>query len=146
MLKLDRVDAAGGLTIDDEERILFIFKNGRWDLPKGLVEAPKSLAQTALSEVSEETGLPLQDLRVMTELIPTVHVSKFAKTKSLKHTTWFLLRYTGSQDEFHPQSEEGIEHCEWIPRGKLDRPLKNCPARISYLLRFWLKIRKEIEY
>jgi len=146
MLKLPTVEAAGGLTLDLNDRILFIFKNGRWDLPKGLIERENSAAKTALAEASEETGLPSSDLRVLTELIPTVHVSKFAKTKSLKHTRWFLLRYSGRTSEFQPQHTEGIEHCDWIPLWDLERPMGNCPARIQYLVSFWLKIRKEIEY
>ncbi len=88
----------------------------------------------------------MNKLRVLTELIPTVHVSKYAKVKSLKNTRWFLLRYTGSNEDFEPQREEGIEHCDWIPTWDLERPLANCPARIQYLVNFWLKIRKELEH
>lgn len=145
MLKLPTVEAAGGLTLDTQERILFIFKNGRWDLPKGLIEGGSSASKTALCEVSEETGLHRCDLSVSTELIPTVHVSKYAKTKSLKKIRWFLLRYSGKDQAFRPQTEEGIEHCEWIPSWDLDRPLSNCPARIHYLVSFWLKVRKELD-
>ncbi|MBK1878638.1 NUDIX hydrolase [Pelagicoccus mobilis] len=146
MHKLRTIEAAGGLTLDANDRILFIFKNGRWDLPKGLIERENSAAKTAVAEVSEETGLTTRELRVLTELIPTIHVSKFAKTKSLKQTRWFLLRYSGEDEGFTPQTEEGIEHCAWIPLWDLERPLRNCPARIHYLVSFWLKVRKEIDY
>lgn len=146
MLDLPSIDASGGLTIDSEERIAFIFKNGRWDLPKGIIERNASAAETALCEVSEETGLLYNQLRVLTELIPTVHISKFAKTKSIKRTRWFLIRCSSKNPVFHPQVEEGIEHCEWVPLWDLERPLANCPARIQYLIRFWQKLRKEIEY
>lgn len=144
MHKLKTVNAAGGLTLDANDRILFIFKDGRWDLPKGLIDPGQSASQTAVNETSEETGLPLKKLSVLTELIPTVHVSKFAKAKTLKQTRWFLIRYTGDTTEFEPQIKEGIEHCAWIPSWELDRPLANCPARIQYLINFWLKIRNEI--
>ncbi|MDQ8201983.1 NUDIX domain-containing protein [Pelagicoccus sp. SDUM812003] len=144
MLDLKRVEAAGGLTVDDQERVLFIFKDGRWDLPKGLVERKQSPEETALSEVSEETGLSAKQIKLVCELIPTSHISKYAKTKSLKTTRWFLLRYLGSESRFQPQTEEGIEHCEWIPTWDLERPLANCPARIRYLVSFWLKARRHI--
>lgn len=145
MHNLRTVDAAGGLTIDCNDQILFIFKNGRWDLPKGLVDRGNTAEKTALNETSEETGLKAEKIEVLTELIPTIHVSKFNKTRSLKYTRWFLLRYSGERSEFAPQKEEGIEHCEWIPLWDLDRPLANCPARIHYLVRFWLKVRKELD-
>ncbi len=146
MHKLQTVEAAGSLTIDSQDRILFIFKDGRWDLPKGLVERKRSASKTALQETTEETGLAPEKLSVLTELIPTIHVSKFGKTKSLKQTRWFLLRYTGSTNNFRPQRDEGIDHCEWISQWDLERPLANCPARIHYLVNFWLKIRKELDY
>ncbi|MDQ8179305.1 NUDIX domain-containing protein [Pelagicoccus sp. SDUM812005] len=146
MHKLPTVEAAGSLTIDKNDRILFIFKDGKWDLPKGLIDRGRSAAKTALQETCEETGLKAEKLRVLTELIQTVHLSKFAKTKSLKETRWFLLRYSGSDASFSPQRDEGIEHCAWIPLWDLERPLGNCPARINYLVNFWLKLRKELDY
>lgn len=146
MHSLGNIDAAGGLTLDANERILFIFKDGRWDLPKGLVDRSRSAARTAVDETAEETGVSSENLEVITELISTVHLSKYAKTKSLKHVRWFLLRYTGGKAEFEPQSKEGIEHCAWIPLWDLERPLANCPPRIHYLVNFWIKIRKELDY
>ncbi|MBC2607669.1 NUDIX hydrolase [Pelagicoccus albus] len=142
MLNLPVIEAAGGLTIDNSDRVLFIFKNGRWDLPKGIVEKGKSTSQTALSEVSEETGQPLDTLTVVGELIPTSHISKYAKKKWLKRTQWFLIRCSNSNSPLEPQTAEGIEHCVWIPIWELERPLSNCPSRIQYLVSFWKKLRK----
>lgn len=145
-LKLPIIEAAGGLTIDAKEQILFIFKDGRWDLPKGLIDPKISAPKTAIKEVSEETGLSTSRLSVVSELIPTTHLSKYSKTKSLKQTRWFLLRYSGGNSEFKPQRSEGIEHCEWIPTWELDRILAGAPARIQYLVKFWLKAKKDIDY
>lgn len=145
MLNLKTIDTAGGLVVDRQERILFIFKCGRWDLPKGLVDRKNTAEVTAAKEVSEETGLPLDKLRVAMELIPTTHISKFNKERSLKLTRWFLVRYSGKEIPFKPQIKEGIQHCEWIPEWDLDRPLANCPARVHYLVRFWTKARKEMD-
>lgn len=146
MHNLRTVEAAGGLTLDPQDRILFIFKDGSWDLPKGLIDRSSSAHKTAVKEVSEETGLASSKLRVLTELIPTVHVSKHAKTKSLKNTRWFLLRYSDTNSAFQPQRSEGIEHCEWISLWDIERPLANCPPRVQYLVNFWLKIRKELSF
>lgn len=51
------VEAAGGVVVDDAGRWLLIHRNGRWDLPKGHLEAGESLEQCAAREVEEETGV-----------------------------------------------------------------------------------------
>ena len=145
MHSLKQIEASGGLVIDRQERILFIFKGGRWDLPKGLIERGEEASDVAAKEVSEETGLPLDSLHVVSELIPTCHISKFGKEKSIKRTRWFLLQFLGKETPFNPQVSEGIEHCDWVPLWDLDRPLANCPARIRYLIAFWQKVRRECE-
>ncbi len=45
-------------------RYLFICRNGLWDLPKGHQEAGEDIRDTALREVSEETGIPLARLKI----------------------------------------------------------------------------------
>lgn len=146
MNNLKLVEAAGGLTLDNEGRVLFIFKNGRWDLPKGLIDHGSTAERTAVKEASEETGLTVKNFEVLGELIPTSHISKFAKTKSIKTIRWFQLRYSGIDDTLLPQTEEGIEHCKWFPVWELDRPLGNCPSRIHYLISFWLKLREATRF
>ena len=54
------IKTAGGIVIQND-RILFIYKNGRWDLPKGRLESGNSSRKTAVIEISEETGLPQKD-------------------------------------------------------------------------------------
>ena len=39
-----------------EGKILFINKNGKWDLPKGKLEEGESLATCAVPKTSEKTG------------------------------------------------------------------------------------------
>src|SRR5690606_40252613 len=54
--KLPVVTAAGGMVINDKKEILFIYRNKRWDLPKGKVEKGETLEDSAIREVmrSEE--------------------------------------------------------------------------------------------
>ena len=48
-----KIKTAGGIVIRDD-KILFIYKNGRWDLPKGKLEKGNSSRETAVIEISEE--------------------------------------------------------------------------------------------
>ena len=64
-----KIKTAGGIVIKDD-KILFIYKNGRWDLPKGKLERGFKSRETALIEISEETGLPQKELLILKKLIP----------------------------------------------------------------------------
>ena len=45
--------AAGGL-VKKQQDYLFIYRNGKWDLPKGKLENNETFSQCALREVEEE--------------------------------------------------------------------------------------------
>ncbi|RMD70006.1 MAG: NUDIX domain-containing protein, partial [Bacteroidetes bacterium] len=53
------VEAAGGVVHAEQtpEQVLFIFRRGMWDLPKGKIDEGETPEQAALREVAEETGL-----------------------------------------------------------------------------------------
>ena len=55
-----------GTTADGRPEVayLMIQRNGLWDLPKGHQEPGEDIRTTALREVSEETGIPLDQLRI----------------------------------------------------------------------------------
>ena len=48
------IRAAGGLVLNSQKEFLFIFRGGRWDLPKGKIEKGEQIKETALREVEEE--------------------------------------------------------------------------------------------
>ncbi|MEI6852631.1 MAG: NUDIX domain-containing protein [Bacteroidota bacterium] len=51
------IHAAGGLVKNENGEMLFIFRNGKWDLPKGHIEKSEKPRNAAIREVKEETGL-----------------------------------------------------------------------------------------
>ena len=55
---MNRIKTAGGLVYQNRN-FLFIYKRGIWDFPKGKFKNGDSREKTALLEVHEETGLPL---------------------------------------------------------------------------------------
>lgn len=117
------VEAAGGLVFNDEDALLLIYRKGRWDLPKGKAEPGELPHETALREVSEETGV--EQLTLGSSLqIPewqqsgTLHTYRENGTIMLKSTQWFSMHAPSGQD-LVPQSIEGIEKVKWVSRDAL---------------------------
>jgi 8-oxo-dGTP pyrophosphatase MutT (NUDIX family) len=107
------IEAAGGLVERTDNKLLFIFRNNKWDLPKGGVEKNELIIEAAKREVTEETGVA--DLIVQNPLSETYHIFKKGKRFRLKKTYWFNMStsYTG---QLQPQIEEGILKTEWISK------------------------------
>lgn len=105
-----RVEAAGGVVVDDRGEALMMRRNGRWDLPKGHIEPGESPEACAAREIAEETGVRAEVVR---PLCDTWHAYWFPKTArwELKRTHWYLLR--GGEGIPTPQAEEGVEEVVW---------------------------------
>ncbi len=116
-----QVEAAGGVALDASGRALMIHRNGRWDLPKGHLEAGEEIAECAVREVEEETGLRCEVVR---PLCATFHAYWFPRTArwELKRTWWYLLRPV-ADTPLAPQQEEGIDAVVWSSPEELDERL-----------------------
>ena len=55
--KIPVCKAGGGLVYNKKGEVLFIYRNGKWDLPKGGREKGEEIELTAIREVEEETGV-----------------------------------------------------------------------------------------
>lgn len=128
---LPNVIAGGGKVLNSEGRILFIFRNGKWDLPKGKAENKETIDQTALREVEEETGV--EDLKITKPLEITYHIFKRNDKYFIKKTYWFEMfsTYTG---DLKPQKNEGITKVKWVSPKKLIKVRKNIYANIEALI------------
>jgi 8-oxo-dGTP pyrophosphatase MutT (NUDIX family) len=122
--------AGGGLVYNKKGEVLFIFRNGKWDLPKGGIEKGEEIEDTAMREVEEETGVG--KLRITNKLEKTYHVFKRNGKYKLKVTHWFEM-----QSDFegipHGQVEEGIEKVEWLNPEQIKEALKNSYENIKLL-------------
>ena len=134
----ETVKASGGLVINKKGEILFIFRKGMWDLPKGKLDSGELLDETALRETSEETGIPLKKLRMVTYLTNTTHPYYGTEIK-LKEISWYLLR-TKYDGKLKPEKSEGITECKWVHPDEFDRIKNECPMRVKYLINFYLSI------
>ncbi len=104
------IDAAGGL-VKMQDSYLWIFRNNKWDLPKGKVEINENLQQAALREVQEECGIE-NSLKIVKLLHISFHVYENFGEKILKRTYWYLMSYNGLNN-IKPQYEEGITRVLW---------------------------------
>ena len=136
----NRLITSGGVVIQNHQ-ILFIFKNGRWDLPKGHLEEGNSSEETALIEISEETGLPKENLTVLKKLIPTHYHKRVQGEMIVKKTIWYLVEFNGNMDmPLIPDKNEGITECRWFSLNELVLVLEESHERIRYLMEFCLNM------
>ncbi|MDH7444583.1 NUDIX hydrolase [Aquimarina sp. 2201CG14-23] len=128
--KLPVVIAGGGKVYNADKEILFIYRNGKWDLPKGKVEKKEHIETAAVREVEEETGVT--GLEITKFLYKTFHVFKRNGEFRLKVTYWFEMK-TDFEGELIPQKNEGITKVKWKNKKKAKKALTNSYANIKKL-------------
>ena len=127
----EKIEAAGGLVKKNNDQILFIFRYGKWDLPKGKMEKGESISETAIREVTEETGV--SGLEIIKELSPTYHTYKLNGKRILKITSWFEMSF---KDDTHilPQKIEDITVVKWLNIKDIPWAMRNSYSSIIELL------------
>lgn len=128
---LPNIVAGGGKVLNAEGKILFIFHNGKWDLPKGKAEHKETIDQTALREVEEETGI--RGLTITKPLEITYHIFKRNNQYFIKKTYWFEM-FSDYSGDLKPQIKEGITKVKWIGPKKLKKVKTNIYANIEALI------------
>jgi len=128
--KLPLVIAAGGLVINDKQEYLFIHRNGKWDLPKGKMDKNETVAEAAVRETMEETGV--QDLVINRYLGATYHIFDWKENTKLKLTHWYIMS-TDHAGLLMPQENEGIEQAIWLSKEDAVNALKMSYENIKYL-------------
>ena len=122
--------AGGGLVYNKNGDVLFIFRNGKWDLPKGGTNKGEEMEETAMREVEEETGV--NGLSISKKLQKTYHIFKRNGVYKLKITHWFEMHCTYDGIPVG-QAEEGIEEVEWKNPEQIKEALKNSYENIKLL-------------
>jgi 8-oxo-dGTP pyrophosphatase MutT (NUDIX family) len=126
------IKAGGGLVINKNGEILFMFRRGKWDLPKGKLDPGESLESCAKREVIEETGV--SQLELVRFLLITEHEYKERGDLILKETHWWLMKTNGNQPLI-PQTEEDITELKWIEPPDLKMVQQNTYPGILDVLR-----------
>ncbi|MBS1534999.1 MAG: NUDIX domain-containing protein [Bacteroidetes bacterium] len=122
--------AGGGLVYNAQGEVLFILRNGKWDLPKGGKEKKEKMKHAAMREVEEETGV--NGLVIKRKLQKTYHIFKRNGVYKLKITHWFEM-YTDYEGIPVGQAEEGIEQVAWLNPAQIKEALKNSYENIKLL-------------
>ncbi len=127
-----KMEAAGGVVENSDNEVLFIFRNGVWDLPKGKIEDGEAIDVAAIREVEEECGI--SDPVIEQQLITTYHTYAIQGKGYIKPTYWYWMKYEGNQ-ELIPQLEEGITEVKWVPKSEFDNYLKDTYGSIVDVVR-----------
>lgn len=130
--KFTVINAAGGLVANDNNELLFIYRRGKWDLPKGKVDPGESAEICAVREVKEETGLKMAT--VEKHLLTTYHTYDESGKHMLKETDWYLM-HSPAQKELHPQTVEQITEAIWVPSNDLNQYMNNTYLLIKDVLK-----------
>jgi 8-oxo-dGTP pyrophosphatase MutT (NUDIX family) len=125
------IEAAGGIVKEPGGGTLLIFRNGKWDLPKGKIEKGEEKKAAALREVEEECGLT--DLVIDSDLPCTYHMYPLKGEYILKKTYWYTMKVKSKQ-KLIPQKEEGITQARWMDAEHIRQALTNTFPSVQDLL------------
>ncbi len=118
----ERITAAGGIVENEDGKILFQYRRGKWDLPKGKLEEGETIEECAVREVEEETGL--RNI-ILGELVGITHHFYTEKQKEIdKETYWYAMKANGEQ-QLVPQLQEDILELRWIHENELQEYLSD---------------------
>jgi 8-oxo-dGTP pyrophosphatase MutT (NUDIX family) len=127
------IEAAGGIVKNENNQYLFIYRNNKWDLPKGKIEKGEKVKEAAVREVEEECGIEVS--RLGKSLCKTYHAYISREEVVLKKTYWFKMRCE-QQNKLVPQLEEGITDVRWFKKKKIHTIVENTfPSIMDVLIK-----------
>lgn len=125
------IDAAGGVVKNKDNKLLFIFRLGKWDLPKGKMDKGETLKQTAIREVEEECGI--SKLKITGSLTTTYHTYKLNGKDMVKASHWFKMTTTDNSP-LKIQTEEHITDARWVSDKEIPALLANAYPSIAEVM------------
>lgn len=126
--------AAGGLVFNEKNELLFMFRRGKWDLPKGKLDAGESIENCAVREVEEETGVDNIHLKKLIGKTYHEYFDKWVGADVIKETWWYLMQVNDSK-ALIPQTEEDIEQVIWADEKMIEQCLENSYPNIIEIIK-----------
>ena len=130
--QFELIEAAGGVVQNDDKEILFIYRRGKWDLPKGKMEHGESEELCAEREIEEETGV--KGLKLKKKIGETYHIYREKERDILKTSHWFYFLCSGAQ-VLAPQEAEDITEAKWIKTKHIKEPMDDTYENIREVMR-----------
>jgi len=134
------IKAAGGI-VTKGDKVLFIKRLGKWDLPKGKFDKGESPEECALREVEEECFVKV---KMGAEISRTWHTYTQNRKSILKKTYWYTMDCV-EDSQMKPQKEEGIEQVKWLTHQEAKIALVNSYPSMRYLYKKFLKMMPKIQ-
>ena len=132
------IEAAGGV-VRKQEKILMIYRLGKWDLPKGKLEGKEKPLAGGMREVEEECNVRVE---VHQKICHTWHTYSRNKKKILKKTYWFAMDCL-DDSEMRGQLEEDITDVRWMTQEEARQALYNSYFSIRHVLRQYFDQKSE---
>ena len=132
--KFKIIEASGGIVKNRKNEVLFIYRNDKWDLPKGKIESGETRIEAALREVEEECGFDKLDPGEF--ITTTYHLYSENHEEILKVSYWYEM--FSDQTDLVPQLEEGITALRWVREKDFHSVLNNTYPNISLLMESYL--------
>ena len=133
--KFKIVKAAGGVLKNKENKILFIYRLGRWDLPKGKKDKGESIKNCAVREVQEETNIKVKRKE---KICTSWHTYTRYKKFILKKTVWYNMECI-DDSKMKGQIKEKIEKVRWMEKSTVKEILQNSYKSLNHVFREYYK-------
>jgi ADP-ribose pyrophosphatase YjhB (NUDIX family) len=122
---------AGGGIVEKENKILLIYRKGKWDLPKGKLEKKEGKKEGALREVEEECNI---EARLGELITHTWHTYILNGKKHLKKTYWYRMECVDDR-HMKPQLEESITDVRWMDEKDTRQAMVNSYRSIRHVIK-----------
>lgn len=134
-----RLIQAGGGVVIRNSKLLFIFRNEKWDLPKGKIDNGETPEQAAIREVAEECEITGHS--IARQLPPTFHIYQSPYKNDfgqwiLKKTFWFEMSYYGTENGT-PETSENITEIRWFEKEELGEIMNNTYKNLEEIIKIY---------
>jgi len=136
--KFKLVEAAGGI-VEKDDKILLIYRLGKWDLPKGKLDPGESKEAAAVREVEEECGV---QVKLGEKITKTWHTYLRNEKFNLKRTYWYRMKLT-NDSKLKPQIEEDIEEVRWMTHAEVQEAMYNSYRTIRSVIKKYYMMKED---